>query len=95
MKVRVSDDVIARTIGGDIVLMDIASGSYFSLEGAGPAMWRELVEHGSIDRAVEALRLEFDADAAEIRRDLEQLVEQLRAKGLVSIVDDDRGPARR
>jgi hypothetical protein len=94
MKVRVSDDVIARDIGGELVLMDVASGNYFSLEGAGPAMWRELADHGSIDRAVERLGREFEADAGQIRRDLEHLVEQLRAKGLVRIVGDDRGPAR-
>jgi len=95
MKVRVSDDVIARDIGGELVLMDVASGNYFSLEGAGPAMWRELAEHGSIDRAVETLGREFEADPGEIRRDLEQLVERLCAKGLVSIVSDDGGPVRR
>jgi len=86
MRIELGDDVTWCDIQGDVVILNLGTGIYFGLEGAGGQMWRELVEHGSIERALEALKQQFDAGPDELRRDLEELVRQLAKKGLVSLI---------
>jgi hypothetical protein len=41
--------IIHREHGGETLVIDLASGSYFCLEGAGPTIWRAAVEGTPVD----------------------------------------------
>ncbi|MFL6786782.1 MAG: PqqD family protein, partial [Sphingomicrobium sp.] len=60
------------------------NGELFSLAGTGAAVWR-LID-GTRDRAalVAALSDQFDAGAAEIAGDVDQLLDQLAESGLIA-----------
>ncbi|MGH7935040.1 MAG: PqqD family protein [Candidatus Binataceae bacterium] len=88
MKIRIAEDVVWREVAGEVVILNIVTGIYFGLEGAGSEMWRKLAENGSVDKALEVLEREFDASPADLRRDLEALVQQLTDKNLLELLPD-------
>lgn len=80
---RASDDVVAREVGGEMVLLDLASGTYFGLGTVGSRVW-EMLSQGDVSLAQLADRIEaeFDAPRDQIERDLAALLDQLVAKQL-------------
>jgi Coenzyme PQQ synthesis protein D (PqqD) len=91
MRVELGDDVTWCDIQDDVVILNVDTGVYFGLEGTGGQMWRELVEHRSLEKALEALKKRFDVEPDDLRRDLEDMVRQLAEKGLVSLVAEPNG----
>lgn len=83
-QLRTSPDVIAREVGGETVLMDLASGTYFGLNAVGGLVWQWLEEEPlTLTRLCERVEDAFDAPRAQIESDLRELAEQLRAHGLI------------
>jgi hypothetical protein len=94
MRVEISDGVIWRDLGGDVVILNVETGIYFGLDGSCGQIWRELVEHGSIEKTFASLKQQFDAEPDELRRDLDALVDQLVEKRLVHLIAERKGRLR-
>jgi coenzyme PQQ synthesis protein D (PqqD) len=94
MRVEISDGVIWRDLEGNVVILNVDSGVYFGLDGSGGQIWRELVDHGSVEKAFESLKQQFDIGPDELRHDLDDLVDQLVGKGLVQLVAEPKGASR-
>ena len=94
MRVEISDGVTWRELGGDVVILNVETGIYFGLDGSGGVIWRELVEHGSVEKTFESLKRQFDAEPGELRRDLDDLLARLVDKGLVQLIADPKGRSR-
>jgi hypothetical protein len=76
-------DVIAETIDGETILVNLTTGSYYSLEGSGPEVWSRLVA-GLPPRAVsEECALIFEAAPGEIEAAVAGLVDDLRAEQIL------------
>lgn len=84
-KVAVSDDVLVQEIGGEAVLLDLASERYFGLDPVGTRIWALLGEGHALDRILVMLADEFDAERGRIEVDLLALVRQLAEAGLVKV----------
>lgn len=71
-------------IDDEIVIMNLASGDFFSLTDSAAAIW-DLLD-GSRDRAavLAALGDEFDVAPGELAGDLDTFLGELRAGGLIS-----------
>ena len=71
-------------IEDEIVIMNLASGDFFSLEGSAATIW-DLLD-GSRDRAalLAALASAYDAPEADLARDLDAFLGELRAGSLIS-----------
>ena len=93
MTIRVSEDVLWRKVGDEVLISDSATASIFGLDGAGSRMWQLLAENGSVDETAAELASEFDASTDAIRADLERLIEDLRARGLVEVEQSSNIPA--
>lgn len=86
MKVQLLErDIVWREIDAEIVILNLATGYYYGLEGAGNDIWRLLVEHGSTEQVVEAMATQFDVDADRLRRDVDALVNDLAAQSIVRL----------
>ena len=83
--VRLSADVIFRDLDGDAVLLDLASGRYFGLNPVGTRVWTLLAAGATVDAAIAAMAAEFDADAGQIARDVDELIAELLTRGLVIV----------
>ncbi|HEX6644673.1 MAG TPA: PqqD family protein [Gemmatimonadales bacterium] len=79
-----SGDVTGKVIDGEAIVMNLATGAYYSLDGAGAVLW-ELLEQGySRNEAVEALYERFAAEREVIARDADGLIAELVAEDLVT-----------
>lgn len=83
VRLRASDDVAARALDGEAVLLDLASGTYFGLNEVGARVW-ELVEAGTTVGALRTTLLaEFDVEEGVLATDLARLLADLEQRGLV------------
>jgi len=69
--------VIHETIDGETIIIDLATGTYFSLQGAAPAIWNALVAGESDEQLVERLQSVYAADAGELRDAITHFLEDL------------------
>jgi hypothetical protein len=85
-----TDDVAAKVIDGEAIIMNLSNGLYFSMDEVGSALW-EMVEAGcSLDEMARALNARYEVAADTARADVGRLAEQLVEEGLV-IVSEDAG----
>jgi hypothetical protein len=89
MKIEISKDVIWRELGGEVVMLDLASQHYFGLTGSGSEMWQLIAQHGSADSVIDCMLAKYDVDPANLRADFEKLVDQLAAKGMLRVTRSD------
>lgn len=85
MKIQVSGDVVARSLMGEAVLLDLAAGVYFGLDRVGTRIWQLLEQHGDTEPIVRAMLEEYDVEEPLLRADLDRLILELSAKGLVRV----------
>ena len=78
-----SSDIIASEVDGELVLISIQDGKYFGLDPVGSEIWRLLEEPRSTAALVEALKGQFEGDAAEIEGDALAFIEELASHALL------------
>ena len=83
-----SKDVVAREVGGELVLLDLASGQYFGLDPIGGRIW-ELLANGpqSLADLCDTIEAEFDAPRSAIEADMLSLATSLRDQELIIAED--------
>lgn len=79
-----TQDVVFEEVEGEVILIDLARGCYFSLSGSGPAVWEMLGRGSSVAGVCEALT----ANAAE-REQVEALVARLAEESLILAAGDE------
>lgn len=78
--------VVATSMDGEIVMMDIDQGKYFGIAGVGQVVWNMLSEPCDVDALAVQICAEYDVDAATARSDVEKFLAQLTARQLVEKV---------
>jgi hypothetical protein len=84
-RLRVPPHVISRVVGGSTVLLNSATGRYFTLDEVGTRAWTVLISSESMQVAFDTLLSEYRVDAAQLQSDLEALVTTLDAQGLLEV----------
>ncbi len=77
--------VIARQVGDECVMLDMASGFYFGVDAVGARIWQLLSETGSCAALVDRLTQEYDVPPEQAESDVARFVEELTAHGLLSV----------
>jgi Coenzyme PQQ synthesis protein D (PqqD) len=76
-------DVVMESFEGELVLVQMKSGNYYSLQGSAPLIW-EMIEHGrSVEDTGDYLVARHQGAEEEVRRSLHDLVEELVAESLI------------
>jgi len=88
--VTLSPEVLTTPIGESLMLLDLASGVYFELEGVGSRIWQLLAEQTAPAEVAHQISVEYGVDEASAADDLLDLLNELSASGLLSY---DGGPA--
>ena len=84
-KVTIPEQVMARQVGEETVVLDLASGTYFGLDPVGARIWQLLTEGKTLEEACATMLAEYEVTREDIERDVLSLAEDLRAKQLISI----------
>lgn len=82
-RLRISEDVVFEVVAGEAVLLHLGTGVYFTLNPTGTRFWQLVEEGEDLDRVRERMLAEFDVPAERLVADLERLVGELEAKGLL------------
>jgi len=84
-RVVLSPEALFQEIGGEGVILDLKSASYFGLDEVGVRLWQRLQIDPSLQAACEILLAEYDVEPAQLEEDLLKLVTQLGEAGLVKV----------
>ena len=82
--------VVHETIDGEAILINLRTGTYYSLEGAGAELWTVLSGGADTDAVVAAALERYEGEPGEIERDVSRLVTDLVREGLLV---EDPSPA--
>ncbi|MEA2211765.1 MAG: hypothetical protein QOF83_1713 [Solirubrobacteraceae bacterium] len=85
--------VIHETLEGETIIIDLASGTYFSLQGAAPAIWNGLTAGQSDEQIVMRLQALYAADASEIEPALNAFLQELLGDHLIAPTENAAAPA--
>src|SRR5262249_55641590 len=84
-KISVSADVVARQLGNETVLLDLASGNYFGLDPIGARLWQLLDAGKSLAMACDVMVEEYEVSREVLERDALDLTHELAEKKLISV----------
>jgi len=80
-----SGDVAAKEIDGEILIMNVANGMYYSLDGVSAVAWRLIAAGHSLDQVAVALAQTYGVDESSTLSDVTDLAVHLVDEGLVRV----------
>ena len=84
-KVTIPEQVMARQVGEETVILDLASGTYFGLDPVGARIWQLMTEGKTLAEVCAIMLAEYGVTREDLERDVLRLAEELRAKQLISV----------
>jgi hypothetical protein len=84
-RVTTSPDVLLRIIGDEAVILNLKSELYLGLDPIGTRIWTVLQGAPSIQAAHASLLDEFEVEPERLRQDMERLLDQMLAQGLIEL----------
>ena len=85
-KVAIPSQVMARQVGDETVILDLASGTYYGLDPVGARIWQLLAEGQTLAKVRDVMLAEYDVSIDDLERDLSRLLNDLSDKNLVNLV---------
>jgi hypothetical protein len=92
LRFRIGPEIVHETVDGEVIAIDLASGSYYSLAGSGPAVWEVLGSGASEAEIGAALAGRFEADDEVIGSAVSALLGELQESGLI-VGEEQEGEA--
>jgi Coenzyme PQQ synthesis protein D (PqqD) len=87
-QVTIADSVLYQSLQGEVVLLNMETQHYFSLDDVGSRMWELLIELQKLPVVEERLLADFEVDPKVLREDLDRLVGGLMDAGLLKSVQN-------
>lgn len=84
---RVSADALVASLSDGVVLLNLRTKRYFSLNGTGARVWSLLVSDTPREEIVAALVREYEVQEPEARRTVLALLDELAAERLIEPAD--------
>ncbi len=84
-----SQQVAAKVMDGEAVIINLANGVYYSMDKAGGLIWSMIEQARSLDAIADAVAAAYDVPPVRAREDVEQLAAQLVAEDLVVVAGDE------
>ena len=80
-----SDSAMSRSVGDELVILDVHSARYFGLNDVGAFIWEQLEHDRSRDDLVDAVVAEYSIDPRQASTDVDELSNQLVDRGLIEM----------
>ncbi|MDD4904160.1 MAG: PqqD family protein [Candidatus Bipolaricaulis sp.] len=80
------DDIAARVLDGEAIMINLAKGTYYSLDGVGGRIWELLEEGKGAAEMADTISLEFDVTAERARADIDRILGELQAEDALRTV---------
>jgi hypothetical protein len=90
-RVNIPQDVLFHEVSdefvNEMVLLNLATGKYFSLDDVGTRMWLLISKHGQLKVVHQAFLEEYLVEPEQLEQDLLALADRLVANGLLQICE--------
>jgi hypothetical protein len=77
------DDVVWREVGGELVVLELSTSVYLTLNGTAKLLWEALSGGATSETLVETLTREYDIGSDQARTDVEGFLEALTHRNLL------------
>jgi len=81
--VSIPPQVMARTVGDETVILDLASGTYFGLDPIGARIWALMGERKTLAEICAMMLEEYEVEREQLETDVLRLSGELVERGLV------------
>lgn len=85
MRLRPRERVLVQSAAGTLVLLDLDGGEYYALDDVSARVWELCDGERDVEGVVAAVIAEYEAPPERIRADVLELVDELRAEGLLTV----------
>ena len=85
-------DVIAESVDGEVIIINLNSGAYYSSQGAGDAIWQRLAAGLSVGEVVASVASGYGVSTQTVEPDVSRFLERLQAEELLT-PDETRSAA--
>lgn len=77
------EDVAAKVIDGELMVIRLSDGTYYSMDGVGARVW-ELIDGGhDLPAVIRSIATSYAAGVEQVASDVRALVQELLAEGLI------------
>lgn len=77
------DEVVAKVLDGEAIMINLAKGIYYSLDGAGGRIWELLEGDRSAQEMAAEIACEFDVSAERAQADVERILRELETENVI------------
>ncbi len=88
---RIPEHVLLRSFGDEVVVLNLETGQYHGVTGAGGRMLEVLADVGDTRQAAVRVAEEYGRPESEVARDLDELCAELARRSLIEL---DEGAGR-
>ncbi len=81
-------EVAAETLDGEVVLINLAKGIYYSLDGTGSFIWGHVEKSASCEDIVKAMVASYDVSPQTADEDVRRLMDEFVSEGLALVSGD-------
>ena len=82
-KLQHSPEAVYQTIGEEAVLINLNTGSYYSLNDTGTIFWELLDGHRTVSECARRIAAEYEVEVEIVEADLLELAIDLKGEGLI------------
>ena len=75
--------VMSRLVGDETILMDLATGIYFGLDGVGRRIWETIAEGRNLAEVAAVIAAEYEVDEVRAQEDVVEFIGELVDRGLL------------
>ena len=80
-------EVAAKVIDGEAILINLSSGIYYSLDGVGAFIWERVAQGYRLEEIVAAIIARYEVSTEQAQTDVQKLATELQQENLVAISD--------
>jgi len=73
-----------ETIDGETIVIDLSTGTYYSLRGSGSAIWSAVASGASVEAIIDRLETAYEASPGEIAAATEEFLSELEVEQLIA-----------
>jgi hypothetical protein len=82
-----NQDAVAKVLSGEVILLNLTSGMYFSMDGVGTTIWQLLERGHSPEQVAGAVSEQHDVTRERVTADVLRITEELVDAGLIVPTD--------
>jgi hypothetical protein len=80
---KVNQEVIHQTIDGEVIIVNLGSGNYYSLDKIGALIWNYIEKNESVGEMINNIYINYDCTIQELRDAVSELISSLMDEKLI------------